>query len=208
MALNTIIWIPVITAVITVIFNGLFHYLKNELDWFVDRKKFIREHNYNQLTELYLELYGIVVQSEYVRHYFKKYLTIDFPLKEYPFLEIYNTKTVIKNGEINKEEVKTAINDFNKAKIVEKVMENKKFASQKLLKLVVAYRYVHENYLNDFDSNRIKDNYQTEELTLIYSIVLTIVKECNEYLEECNMPFDGKEISYGIMNSKIYDEID
>jgi hypothetical protein len=205
--IKVILWIPVISAAITLVFNWIFNYLQNEMNWNIDRKKFKREHSYNQLKELYLELYPIVVQSEYVRHYFKKYLTIDFPIREYPFLEIHKTKTIFKDGEITEEEIYTAITEFNKAKIVEKVMEKPKFASQKLLKLIVAYRYVHDNYLKE-QSEKLKDNFQKEELKLIYLIVLTIVRECNELPEDCNMPFDGKEISYGLMDYSVFEDSD
>lgn len=54
---EVVIWIPIITAIITLVFNVIFHSLKNRLDWFVDKKKFEREYSYNQLRELYLSRY-------------------------------------------------------------------------------------------------------------------------------------------------------
>ncbi|WP_102262856.1 hypothetical protein [Mesobacillus jeotgali] len=168
-----------------------------------DKKEFKRKHNYEQLKELYLHIYSIAVQSEYIRYFKKKYHTLDFNIWDYPFLELHMSKTVIKNGRITEEEIKNAITSFNKEGIIDLIFEKSEFASQRLLKLAVGYRYVHSNYLKE---SPFQDHFQEEELRLISLIVQTIVKECNELLEECNMKYDGKEISYGIMNLDIYNE--
>lgn len=61
------ITITLLTAIITLLFNSLFHWLKNKFDWFVDVRKFKREHSYSQLKELYLPAYAVVAQSEFLR---------------------------------------------------------------------------------------------------------------------------------------------
>lgn len=38
------------------------------------------------------------------------------------------------------------VTEFNKIKIVEKIIDKAEYASQDLIKYAVAYRYVHENY--------------------------------------------------------------
>lgn len=203
---QTIIWIPIITAIITLVFNIGFHSLKNKLDWFVDTKKFKREHNFNQLKELYLLLYGIIVQSEYIRFFSRKYRNSDYDIQDIPFLEVRKTVTKVEKDKTTTEEIRNEITEFNKLGIVSKIIEKSEFASQRLLKLAVAYRYVHSNYQKRFTGTDIGDNYKSEELKLIYLLVTTIIKECNEMLEECNMDYDGKEISYGIMNYDVFEE--
>ncbi|WP_273851809.1 hypothetical protein [Guptibacillus spartinae] len=208
MDLNTIIWIPILTAVITTAFNVIFHFLKSRLDWFVDKKKFKREHNYNQLKELYLYLYAIVVQSEYVRYFLKKYNNINSTQKGAPFLQIEGNIRRFKDGKLTEEDIKNDITNFSKLEIANVIIEKSKFASPKLLKLAVAYRLCDHYYLKDFDNDKTKNNFQVEEVKLIYLIVQTIIKECNEFLKECDMEFDKKEMSNAIMNYKVFESND
>ncbi|WP_299739134.1 hypothetical protein [uncultured Rossellomorea sp.] len=168
-----------------------------------DKKEFKRKHNYEQLKELYLHIYGIAIQSEYIRYFKRKYHGIDFNLREFPFLEIHMTKTVIKGGKATEEEITNAITEFNKQGIIDKILVKSEFASQRLLKLAVSYRYVHSNYQKE---SSFKKDFQEEELRLITLIIKTVIKECNELLDECNMQYDGKEISYGIMNLDLFNE--
>src|SRR5699024_11955532 len=89
------------TAIITLIFNIIFHRLKNKFDWFVDVKRFKRHHYYTQL-----KAYAIVAQSEFLRQF---YDLDEKPYDEYPFIEIKKTKskvvTNLNEGTIKREEV-------------------------------------------------------------------------------------------------------
>lgn len=146
---QSLIITPIILAIITLVFNIALHKVRNQFDFIMDTNKFKREHYYNQLSELYMELYAIVAQSEFLKvfHDLKEIKS----LRELPFIEIEeklkSSKKDLFTGKITHQEetgVKTAISQFNKMKIIELVMENKKYASQELLKLAVGYRYCHK----------------------------------------------------------------
>ncbi|MDT0161870.1 hypothetical protein [Bacillus sp. AG4(2022)] len=189
-------------AIIVAIYNAFITNKKAKRD-------FKREHNYDQLKELYLFLYGIVTQSEYVRYFFKHHRNIDLSYREYPFLEIQGRTTHYKKGQNEVRIHDDPITEFNKLNIANKIIEKSEYASQRLLKLAVAYRYCHKHYqqnVSTTDGTNLKNSFQSEELKLIYLIVTTIIIECNGLLEECQMSYDGKEVSYGIMNYDVFDD--
>lgn len=190
------------TAVITLVFNSIFHSLKNRFDWFHDNKKFKRDYYFQQLKELYIPLYAIVAQSEYLRRFegFE-----DMPYDEIPFIEIVKTKskivTNLVEGTIKRESVKLSdsITEFNKEKLVKMIIDSGIFASQELLRLAVAYRYVHMHYTDTTIEPVRLEKFQTQELQLINRIVRLIVKECNEKLKSCGMPYNIHEIELSTM---------
>lgn len=87
------IQVTILTLVLTLAINSIFHYLKSKLDWFVDTKKFKREHSYSQLKNLYLGLYAIICQSEYLRFFYD----IKESHAEVPFLEMSKRKEIKKH---------------------------------------------------------------------------------------------------------------
>jgi hypothetical protein len=74
------------TILLTLLVNIIFKGLQNKFDFMVDTKKFRRDHYYNQLKELYFEIYAIIVQSEFLRtfHQIGEFRS----LQEVPFIEI------------------------------------------------------------------------------------------------------------------------
>lgn len=148
MDLTVVIWIPIITAIITLVFNVLLQWFQKNMNRSEDKKKFKREHNYNQLKQLYLPIYGMVVQSEYIRHFNKKYKKVNYSLKEFPFLEVQSSRTTMRGGVITKEEIKNAITEFNKKEIVDLIISKCEFSSRKLLKPAVAYRFIEFKYIS------------------------------------------------------------
>lgn len=212
MDIDKVIWIPIVTALITLAFNVIFHLLKNNFDWFVDKKKFKREHAYKQLTNLYLELYGVVIQSEYFRYFFEKKSDTKISIYEFPFFEMSkktkNIKTDFLNQsvEVNNTIVKDGITEFNKKKIDSTIIDKCQFASGELLKLAIAHRYCEDNYQKSIDDKNLLNQFQDEELQLIGKMVRLIIKETNELLEICHMDYDGKEISYGVLNMDIIEK--
>ncbi|MFD2627442.1 hypothetical protein [Oceanobacillus kapialis] len=196
------IYLTLVTALITLIFNTIFHWLKNKFDWFTDKKKFQREYFYSQLRELYLPLYAIVAQSEYLR----KFHHLDhIPFNEIPFVEIKKERTSsrfdMKNGKFEREKVdiEDVITEFNKEEIIKRVIDKSEFASQELLKLAVAYRYVHKHYQDETIIKEQLDKYQTQELELIKRIVKKIVHETNYKLKFCHMEYNKDELKKSIM---------
>lgn len=199
LSLENAVLIAFFTMVFTFFSNLILQWLKNRIDWFDDNKKFLRDHSYNQLKELYLELYGVVVQSEFLRKFQAK-----SAFQQVPFIEVQKWRTIISFTDDKSEDgdykIIDSITEFNKIGIVNRVMNKKEFASQKLLKLIVSYRYVHDNYLNKSMDPEWLKKYQEQEVQLIAEIVKTIVIECNQKLKMCKMNYDSKEKTTGLMS--------
>jgi len=198
------------TIILTFLVNILFKWLQNKFDFVVDTKKFKREHYYKQLNELYFEIYSIIVQSEFLRTF---YWIEEFrSLKEVPFLEIQNKLKKYKSNlftgetlEESEEIVESTITKFNKIGLVDHIIENKKYASQDLLKLAVGYRYVHKHYQNENYPQIQLERFQKKELEMIYKIVSIVVVEFNEKLKFCNMDYNKTEMKKGVMDNGIFE---
>ena len=201
----------VIGAIIAAVFSVLTTFLNSWIAKSKSKNEFKREHSFKQLKSLYLSLYGIVAQSEFIRYRYK--FDEQYSLMEIPFLEVQNS---IKKTIINlKEGIKTSVSiqesditKFNKKALVDLILEKQEFSSQKLLKLAVAYRYSHNFYLKDGLSENQREEHQLYELVLIYELVITIIKETNEKLKECDMDYDLNEHDYGVMDYNIFTTID
>lgn len=176
--------------------------LNKDFQEYIDTMKFLKERSYKQFSELYSKLYSVVIQSEYVRYFFN----IEGDFSEIPFLEIHkkNKKLEIKLTENSvkrtEKEVFDAVTEFNKIRLAELIIEKGELASEKLLKLAVAYRYVNQNYLIEDIPEELGKRFKEEELMLIGGIVKAIVKETNELKKICNLTFNENECSSGIMN--------
>lgn len=174
--------------------------MKNKFDFGVDTQKFKREYASTQLNKLYLQLYANVAQSEFV----KKFHDISAPLEEIPYVEVNKsikreTREIFKGSvvRVTEEEKQDAITEFNKINIANIIIEKGEHARQDLLKLAVAYRYVHPHYQNDSIVNVGK--FRDEELKLIFQIVNHIVKYTNENLKTCRLQYNKKELKSGKM---------
>lgn len=194
------------TAVTTLIVNIIFHWFKNKFNWFDENKRFKREYSYKQLENLYLYLYAIICQSEYLRYFHD--LEEDF--NKVPFLEIeskkYKKEINFGNGTFKSEEfnVKDAISEFNKKKMSQLIIDNAKYSSEFLLKLAVAYRYVNEHYTDKTIEKDLLEKFQCQELKIVSEIVRVIVKETNKKLKTCNMDYNKSEMRKGIIDNTIY----
>mgnify|MGYP000866734145 CR=1 FL=1 len=206
--------VSLLTIGITFGTNSIFHYLKNKLDWFADTKKFNRDNSYDQLKNLYLYLYSVICQSEYLRVVFD----IKGSHDDIPFLEAEKKKEIKKhtldfnNIDFNnftfntvEYEISDAVTEFNKINICEYILNHKEYASQELLKLSVAYRFVHQYYLDEtLESKEYLEKFRNHELILIREIVKTIVKETNSKLKLCRMDYNKDEIHTGIIKIKYF----
>lgn len=193
------------TIIITFLVNVIFKFLQDKTDFMNDTKKFKRDFYFRQLTELYLELYAIIGQSEFLRYFHD--LKKKGSIKKLPFIETERTK--IKSNLVTGEERKTVIEDpitkFNKMSLVQLIIKNKEYASPKLIKLAVAYRYCHENYLRDSLEKEPREKFQVEEVRLIYEIVVTVISETNTKLKYCKMDYIASEMKTGIMQGDVFE---
>ena len=172
--------------------------------------KFKYDFFYKQYSELYCKLYAIIIQSEYVRHFIELTDKRTIPFEEAPFLEITPTHKETTTFNISKtngssitrktEEIKTPISQFNKKELCDYIISNGSLASQKLLKLAVAYRFAADHYLGNGSGGCIdvKDIADEEEFRMIKDIVVAIVQDYNLVRKELKLDYNENEIKTGI----------
>lgn len=176
--------------------------MSRDFQEYIDAMKFLKERSYKQYSELYSKLYSVIIQSKYVRHFF----IIEGEFREIPFLEIHKTnkKLEFKLSENSvkrtEEEIHDTVTEFNKIKLAEWIIKKGELASEKLLKLAVAYRYVHQNYLIVDLPAELAEKFKEEEIVLIGDIIKTVVKETNGLKKNCKLSYNENERSSGIMS--------
>lgn len=186
------IWIVILTAIGTAIFSSFFSYFFSCIN---ENRKLKIDKALNDLKYLYFDLYSIIAQSEYLR----KFHNIQGSFKDYPFLEVSENKTTtnIINGGTKKEKIDNSITSFNKLSLDNKIIDNKEYACAKLIKLAIAYRYLHKNYLDNTIESNLLDKFQEAEVNCIYNIVTEIVKETNKKMKICKIDYDKNEMKKG-----------
>lgn len=168
---------------------------------------------YKQYSELYCNLYAIVVQSEYVRHFVLLYADDkekeNFSYENSPFIEVsprHRTTESIKIEagkpvEHNKktEDIITPISQFNKQQLCDYIIKNGALASQKLLKLAVSYRFAYEHYSGNPETKNAScsETANAEELRLIREMTICIVSEYNELRKKLKMDYNEDELTTG-----------
>ncbi|NFH74198.1 hypothetical protein FDA25_16850 [Clostridium botulinum] len=174
-------------------------------DSFKRKSESKRKYTLEQLKELYLPLYSIISQSEYLRYFFEMSGTFE----EKPFSQIEEEHTEerihLSTGKIEQKitKIENEITKFNKAEMDRLIINKCQYASSNLIKLAVAHRYLEDNYLT-VDGKEISDKFSSKEVIVLAKLVKLIIKETNEKLKYCNMKYDEYEIENSIMNTNIY----
>ncbi|MCM3363003.1 hypothetical protein [Niallia sp. MER TA 168] len=179
---------------------------QKEMANFSSEVSFKNDYSYKQYAELYAKLYSIVAQSEYLRYFYEKQMGKEIIFKEVPFFELGRTKirtqsSLLTGKVINHEE--TAVSDgmtnFNKKELCEYIIKNGEYSSQRLLKLAVAYRYVHSNYsgTKSLEDNEVQNSFDNEEIKLINKVVRTIVMDYNSLRRDINLEYNQFELENG-----------
>ena len=179
---------------------------KEKFELFSSDIRFKYDFYYKQYSELYSKLYAIVMQSEYVRRYIKLINNQSLDFVEVPFIEISPTHKETQTITINKvvcqkQDIETALSQFNKLQICEYIIEKGELASPQLLKAAVSYRFVHERYDGNYDNIAPlpdSDIANDEEIRLLQEIIICIVKEYNLFRKELNMEYNIEELESGI----------
>ena len=184
---------------------------KEKFELFSSDVQFKYDFYYKQYSELYSKLYAIIMQSEYLRRYLKLTKNEDVSFVDVPFLEVSKTHRTTQTLTFNKDtgtkmesktiDVETSISQFNKMQLCDYIIDKGEFASQKLLKLAVAYRFVFSRY--DGNPENIaptsdSDTANDEEVRLIREMVCCIVAEYNLFRKNLNMEYDSIEMETGI----------
>jgi hypothetical protein len=102
-------------------------------------------------------------------------------------------------------EIETDISKFNKKHLCDVIIEKGEFASQRLLRLAVSYRFAHFNYSGNPNvrNSGTSETADIEELKLIREIVCCIVSEYNQLRKDLNMDYDERELVNGKPNTYI-----
>lgn len=165
---------------------------------------------YKRYSELYVSLYAVVMQSEYVRKFIVLTQEEEILFSDAPFLEvsrkkIETTKMNITPGEPVRttrsfEEVETPLSKFNKEHLCNLIIDRGDLASQKLLKIAIAYRFAYHFYDGNGEKQKFEhsDVANEEELRLLLEMVQCIVSEYNELRKYLKMDFNESELETGI----------
>lgn len=183
---------------------------KEDFELFTSDVQFKYDLYYKQYSELYCKLYAIIIQSEYVRNFIKLSDDKVLSFEECPFMEISPTHKItetlnLREGEPLRaerkvEKIETPISQFNKKQLCEYIIENGQYASQKLLKIAVAYRFAYSNYTGnpDVKNSSCAEVANEEEFRLIREMVCCIVSEYNFFRKELKMDYNEQELVNGI----------
>ena len=183
---------------------------KEGFELFSSDVRFKYDFYFKQYSELYSKLYGIVIQSEYVRHFIRLNDGQEVSFDEAPFLEVSPTRKVTKSvhwgsekpTEITQKEeiIDTPISDFNKKQLCDYIIENAEYATQRLLKVAVAYRFANCYYAGNpaAKNSSCQDTANHEEFRLIREMVCCIVSEYNFFRKELKMAYNEVELETGI----------
>ena len=183
---------------------------KESFELFTSDVHFKYDFYYKQYAELYCKLYGIITQSEYVRKFIKLNDGKDILFEEAPFIEVSPTHKVTQTIKFSEgqplkasqteETIDTPISNFNKKQLCEYIIQNAEYATQKLLKLAISYRYSYYYYSGnpEVKNASCKETADEEEFRLIRSMICCIVQEYNFFRRELKMDYDEEELSTGI----------
>lgn len=183
---------------------------KESFELFSSDVQFKYDFYYRQYSELYSKLYAIIVQSEYVRHFIFITDGQENSFDETPFIEIGPTQRVTKQFKFelgkqgtvsqNTEEIETPISQFNKKQLCDYIISNGEYATQKLLKIAVAYRFAYCFYEGNPEAKNssCSGTANDEEFRLIREMVCCIVTEYNYFRKELKMDYDKAELDTGI----------
>lgn len=183
---------------------------KEGFELFSSDVQFKYDFYFKQYSELYSKLYAIIIQSEYVRHFTRLNDKKDISFDDAPFIEISPTHRINQRTEFGsdkpttvtqtEEKFETPISQFNKQKLCEYIISHGEYATQKLLKIAVAYRFAYNYYSGNPEAKNAscQDTANEEEFRLIREMVCCIVAEYNYFRKELKMDYDETEIDTGI----------
>lgn len=170
---------------------------------------FTNDYAFKRYATLYSKLYTIVIQSEYLRYFHGEFKNPQFNDNvEFPFFETKRTRRETKvswsTGESSTKtfSLDNEMTSFNKKQLVDYIIENGEYASPRLLKLAVAYRYVWYNYSGTASmmDKKLQERFDTAELKLLYELVSTILQEYNEMRKVVKLSYSEYELENGRMD--------
>ncbi|MFS0820900.1 hypothetical protein [Bacillus sp. 1P02SD] len=179
---------------------------QKEMEIFSNDLVFTNDYTFNRYSILYAKIYGIVIQSEYVRFFYKKHEIQNLSFEEYPFIEIKHEQVkqqidVFTGSKISEKinPIEDEMTSFNKKEICDYIIKYSEYASPRLLKLAIAYRYAWSNYegTRKLEDKDILKAFNDAEFNLITEIVKTIIIEYNEMRKIVKLSYSDYELNNG-----------
>ena len=172
-------------------------------------RSFKYQYYYDQFRVLYTKLYSIIAQSEYLRRFYKLHNGSEFSFDETPYIELNSSRSTQSISFTNalttitstETKISDAITEFNKKAIFDLIIDNGEYASQRLLKLAVAYRFVYKHYAGTDPTSDVVKTANEEEFTLIKEIIYCVIKEFNFYRSELKLDFIQSELDTGMFEN-------
>lgn len=182
---------------------------RQEFEDYSKDRSFKYQYHYNQFRELYTNLYCIIAQSEYLRYFFNRYKNSELGFDDIPFIELQKAKYTVsskKEGDkitiLNKKYTTTdVVTEFNKKELFTIIIDKGEFASQRLLKLAIAYRFVHQHYAGTDETSDIVEEANNEEFVLIKEMIQCIISEYNYLRKELKLDYVETELTTGIFEN-------
>lgn len=169
--------------------------LSKEISKYSEEIKIISSDSYNRYIQLYSKLYQAVLQSEYLRGF----LNIQGTFEEVPFIELHRKRTnEVLNADGYKREVvkiEDGITSLNKKFLIDKTFEYGEYASERLIKVAVGYRYIYEFYT--IEDHPLHQQLMDEELKILNEFIELIVRETNELKKALGFDYNLEEIKKG-----------
>ena len=166
------------------------------------------QYKYKQFSLLYCKLYAIIIQSEYARRFMFLTSQEEYSFDDEPFLEVSPSRITKQHisfdtgrpvVKVETETKETPISQFNKKELCNYIIENGEYASQKLLKLAVSYRFAYHFSASNkgIQNSSCKDVADEEETKHIKEIVCCIVSGYNTLRKELKMEYNSEELKIG-----------
>lgn len=196
---ETKLWNSLIIAVVPVILTMITTVVTNIIyDAFKRKKDFVKNYKIEELKELYLPLYCMIAQSEYIRKTVGSLPGIDLSIDNAPYihLEKKTTETNIKNNQVKivTYEKNDQLTQYDENYMVNLVIDNSKYATTKLIKLAIAYRFLIDN--RDTNDANIKKVLDSEYNPVVKEFINNIICETNNKLKYCNMDYNKNELNH------------
>lgn len=137
----------IILAIIPVIATAITAFAVNVIyDVFKRKNEFKKKYNVEELKGLYIPLYCMISQSEYIRKTVGSLPNVNLSIKEAPYIHITkkSSKTILNNNEVKHEEFikDDELTKYDENAMVNLVIDNCRYATTKLIKLAIAYRFL------------------------------------------------------------------
>lgn len=151
---------------------------------------------YERYDKLYSRIYSNICQSELFRIIIEERQGFQCDFEEYPFFDIESTRlhtTInLENGmQVRQETLQNDFTKLNKKQLCQYIIDRANYASSKLLKIAIAYRFMEQHYGDgETPSNNAIDYFNHQELRLLKNMIETILLEHQELINELELEFN------------------